>query len=94
MVRIDAQAPIGTTERIVPIGAAPYRGAPISTNPQPGTYRQLLAAAMRACEHWADSEAARQEMRRQVAEVPPEHRAELLAHFLSAYPAGDPPNPD
>ena len=88
MVRIDAQAPIGTTERIVPIGAAPYKGAPISTNPQPGTYRQLLAAAMRACEHWADSEAARQEMRRQIAEVPHEHRAELLAHFLSAYPEG------
>ena len=37
MVRIDAQAPIGTTERIVPIGAAPYRGAPISTCPAPDT---------------------------------------------------------
>ena len=88
MVRIDAQAPIGTTERIVPIGAAPYRGAPISTNPQPGTYLQLLAAAMRACDQWGDSEDARAEMRRQIADAPPEHRAELLAHFLSAYPEG------
>lgn len=47
---------------------------------------RLLAASMRACDHWNDSPAARQEMRRQFAAVPPEYRAELLAHFERAYP--------
>ncbi|WP_377561306.1 hypothetical protein [Ottowia beijingensis] len=42
---------------------------------------------MRACDHWGDSPAARQEMRRQLAEVPPEHHAALLEHFERAYPA-------
>ena len=47
---------------------------------------RLLAASMRACDHWNDSPAARQDMRHQIAEVPPEQRAELLAHFERAYP--------
>lgn len=47
----------------------------------------LLEAADRACDHWGDSLAARQEMRRQLAEVPPEHHAALLAHFTATYPA-------
>ncbi len=65
--------------------APPYRGC----NTQLLAQRDpLLAAAMRACDQWADSETARQEMRRQIAEVPPEHRAEMLAHFLNAYPEG------
>ncbi|MEZ5608791.1 MAG: hypothetical protein R3E52_17190 [Burkholderiaceae bacterium] len=49
---------------------------------------RLLAAAMRACDRWGDSPAARSEMRRQIAEVPPEHRAGLLAHFERTYPEG------
>lgn len=49
---------------------------------------QLNAAADRACDHWNDSDAARQEMRRQIAETPPEHHADLLAHFEREYPAG------
>lgn len=48
---------------------------------------RLLTAAMRACDHWNDSDTARQEMRRQLAEVPPEHHAALLAHFTRTYPA-------
>lgn len=36
---------------------------------------------LRACDHWGDREATRQDMRHQVAEVPPEHRAKLLTHF-------------
>lgn len=46
----------------------------------------VLEAAMRACDHHDDSEAARQEMRRQIAEVPAHLRAELLQHFDRAYP--------
>ena len=65
--------------------APPYRGCNTLLLAQRDP---LLDAAMRACAHWGDSEAARQEMRRQIAEVPHEHRAELLAHFLSAYPEG------
>lgn len=48
---------------------------------------QLNAAADRACDHWNDGRAARQEMRRQLTEVPPEHHAALLAHFTATYPA-------
>lgn len=48
----------------------------------------LLSAADRACGHWNDSDAARAEMRRQIAETPPEHLADLLAHFEREYPAG------
>ena len=46
--------------------APPYRGC----NTQLLAQRDpLLAAAMRACDQWADSETARQEMRRQIADV-------------------------
>lgn len=47
----------------------------------------LLSAADRACDHWQDDDSARQEMRRQIAEVQPEHYAGLLAHFERTYPA-------
>ncbi|HRN76600.1 hypothetical protein [Ottowia sp.] len=45
-----------------------------------------MASAMRACDHWGDSPASRDDMRRQIAEVPPHLRAELLAHFRTHYP--------
>lgn len=88
MVPTDAQALIGTLESVVQMSAAPFRGAHIGTyghQVQP-SYR-LLEAAMRACDHWNDSPAARQEMRRQLAAVPPEHHAGLLEHFDRTYPA-------
>ena len=47
--------------------------------------RKLLAAAMRACDHHGDSEAARQDMVQQCMEVPPEHREELRRHFIRTY---------
>lgn len=49
--------------------------------------RLLQAAAMRACDHWGDNEAARREMRRQVPGVPAHLRAELLQYFNCIYPA-------
>lgn len=95
-MRTDAKHRIGTTVYIVPIGAAAFRAAPICTNRRShnddgvktSDLARLLAAAMRACDRWGDSPAARDEMRRQVAEVPPEHRAGLLAHFERTYPEG------
>jgi len=50
--------------------------------------RRLLNAGMLACQFWGDSKHARAEMRRQIAETPPEHHAALLAHFEHTYPAG------
>ncbi len=50
------------------------------------TIDRLVTAAVRVCDHWNDSPAARQDMRQQIAEVPPEHRADLLAHFEREYP--------
>lgn len=50
------------------------------------TMKQLLQAAMRACDHWNDSDEAREEMRRQCLETPPHLRADLLEHFNRQYP--------
>lgn len=43
---------------------------------------RLLAAAMHRCDHFNDSERARQQMREQVLEIPPHLRQDLLEHFL------------
>jgi len=48
---------------------------------------ELLQAAMRACDHWGDSPQAREQMRREILEAKPEHRAELLRMFNADYPA-------
>jgi hypothetical protein len=48
---------------------------------------RLMVAAMRRCDQFNDSEAARQAMRDQLLEVPPHLRQDLLDHFL-----GKPPN--
>ena len=42
---------------------------------------RLLAAAMRRCDHFNDSDKARQDMREQVLEIPPHQRQELLDYF-------------
>jgi len=46
---------------------------------------ELMAAAMRACDHWGDSPQAREQMRREILETRPEHREELLQMFKSDY---------
>jgi len=62
------------------------------------TLPDLLAAAMRACDHHGDEEHARAEMRAAIHATPPHLHADLLAHFTSAYPpvaprwAQKPPN--
>lgn len=48
--------------------------------------QQLLAAAMRACDHHGDGPAAREEMRQSVLETPGHLRADLLEHLQQAYP--------
>lgn len=51
---------------------------------------ELLAAAMRACDTHGDGEAAREQMRQDVLDTPPELRQELLAHFNTHYPRSVP----
>lgn len=53
------------------------------------TAGDLIAAAMRACDHHGDGEAARQDMVQQCMEVPPEHREELRRHFIRTYGGRD-----
>lgn len=48
---------------------------------------ELLQAAMCACDHWGDSPQAREQMRREILEAKPEHRAELLRVFKTDCPA-------
>lgn len=49
------------------------------------TTAELLKAAMVACDHWGDSEPARQAMRDECLALPPHLQADLLAHFTNAY---------
>ncbi len=43
---------------------------------------RLIVAAMRRCDQFNDSAAARQEMRRDVLDTPAHLQADLLAHFI------------
>ena len=43
--------------------------------------RELIAAAMRRCDQFNDSEVARAEMRQQCLELPPHLQRDLLEHF-------------
>ena len=45
------------------------------------TTEALLTAAMRRCDEFNDGELARQEMRQQCLELPPDLQADLLDHF-------------
>ena len=47
---------------------------------------QLLESAMRRCDRFNDSEKARQDMRKQVVETPPNLRQDLLEHVLGKPP--------
>lgn len=47
--------------------------------------KQLLQAAKRACDHWGDSPAAREQMRLDCLNTPPHLRADLLAQFRKQY---------
>jgi|JI10StandDraft_1071094.scaffolds.fasta_scaffold1292107_2 hypothetical protein len=49
------------------------------------TDAELIAAAMKACDFHKDSDAGREEMRRQVLEVPHELRVDLLEYFSNSY---------
>lgn len=46
---------------------------------------QLVEAAMRCCDYFEDSPAAREQMRQDVIDTPAHLRADLLAHFRKAY---------
>lgn len=46
---------------------------------------ELLTAAMRACDHYGDSPAAREQMRADCLATRPELGAQLLAHFNRTY---------
>ena len=48
----------------------------------------LIAAAMKVCDRYGDSEAAREEMRQQCLELPPHLQADLLEHFTGRRPEG------
>lgn len=47
--------------------------------------RQLLQAAMHACRHWGDNQAAREQMRQDCISTPPHLRPDLLAHLRTTY---------
>lgn len=46
---------------------------------------ELLRAAMLACDHWGDSEAARRQMRDECLALSPHLRGDLLDHFRQTY---------
>ena len=50
------------------------------------TLNALLEAAMRRCDQFKDDDKARQDMREQVLETPPDQRQDLLDYFNGAPP--------
>jgi hypothetical protein len=50
------------------------------------TTAALLAAAMRACDHFGDSAPSREQMRAECLGTPSHLRADLIAHFTRLYP--------
>ncbi len=47
---------------------------------------ELLAAAMRACDHWGDGPEAREQWKQDVLNTPHHLRPDLLAHLNKEYP--------
>lgn len=47
--------------------------------------QSLISVGMKVCDLYKDSDAAREDMRIQLAEVPDEQHQELLDHFKAAY---------
>lgn len=88
----DAQTRMDKGVPSVPkVPSQKYKGACKSRNTEAELVaeremRRLLAAAMCACDHWGDSDEARQEMKRQCLEVPSHLREELREHFEHNYP--------
>ncbi len=50
--------------------------------------KELIESAMRACDHFNDNEAAREQMRQDCLAVPVHQCADLLDHFSQTYPKG------
>jgi hypothetical protein len=50
-----------------------------------GTASMLIDAAMRACDHWQDSPETREQMKSEVAEIPPHLRDDLFLHLRNTY---------
>ncbi len=49
------------------------------------TTTALIEAAMRACDHHGDGDAAREQMRRDCLDTPPHLQQDLLEHFKQTY---------
>jgi hypothetical protein len=64
---------------------APLTPASASGSGSDGELDQLLAAAMRCCNYWGDSDQARAEMVADIKATPQHLRQDLLEHFLCAY---------
>jgi LmbE family N-acetylglucosaminyl deacetylase len=50
------------------------------------TTTALVETAMRACDHWGDNQAARDQMRQDVENTPVHLRQDLLEHLQATYP--------
>lgn len=74
-------AGIASSQRIAPAANDVHERAAVAV-------RELIEAAMLACDYWGDDQAAREQMRRDCMGVPPEQRAELRDLFLREYDDG------
>jgi hypothetical protein len=85
-LHVAAQAQPQTAEYPTPaMSKAPPTPASASGSGDDGELEQLLAAAMRVCDYWGDSDQARAEMVADIKATPQHLRQDLLAHFLVAY---------
>lgn len=52
--------------------------------------KELIDAAMKACDHHGDNESARTDMKRECLETPPHLHNDLLEHLQHTYPTNAP----
>jgi hypothetical protein len=85
-LHVAAQAQPHTAECPTPaMSKAPPTPASASGSGDDGELEQLLAAAMRCCDYWGDSDQARTEMVADIKATPQHLRQDLLDHFQSTY---------
>lgn len=81
----EGSQPVATLANLATLAISQHRNAQLDP-----VLVELLNEAMRVCDLWRDSQAARDQMRREVLETPPHLRPDLREHFLNTYPKGNP----
>lgn len=78
----ESGQPVATLANLATLAISQHRSANLDP-----VLVELLNEAMRVCDLWRDSQAARDQMRDDIYQTPPHLRADLLEHFRQTYGA-------